>query len=181
MPPACRRRQTLLFAWHGSRASCTNVPLTRCSYGAHAQALAPFRSTNTHTHAHTHTPHPLSMADQLDCALDLMRRLPPADVEDNLAGLIDLVGYYQKNTLCLVFHLSSNTTTTRLPTSPKTCCLLSTSRSRLRTTRRRTATTCCATTTATPTRTARRGRPSTTRRSATARSPRRRCASSKCR
>lgn len=30
------------------------------------------------------------MADQLDCALDLMRRLPPADVEDNLAGLIDL-------------------------------------------------------------------------------------------
>jgi len=30
------------------------------------------------------------MADQLDCALDLMRRLPPTDVEDNLAGLIDL-------------------------------------------------------------------------------------------
>lgn len=30
------------------------------------------------------------MADKLDCALDLMRRLPPADVEDNLAGLIDL-------------------------------------------------------------------------------------------
>jgi hypothetical protein len=28
------------------------------------------------------------MADKLDCALDLMRRLPPADVEDNLAGLI---------------------------------------------------------------------------------------------
>jgi len=28
--------------------------------------------------------------DKLDCALDLMRRLPPSDVEDNLAGLIDL-------------------------------------------------------------------------------------------
>ena len=31
------------------------------------------------------------MADQLDCALDLLRRLPPATVEDNLAGVIDLV------------------------------------------------------------------------------------------
>ena len=31
------------------------------------------------------------MADQLDCALDLMRRLPPNDVEDNLASLIDIV------------------------------------------------------------------------------------------
>jgi len=31
------------------------------------------------------------MADQLDCALDLMRRLPPAQIEENLAGLIDLV------------------------------------------------------------------------------------------
>jgi len=31
------------------------------------------------------------MADKLDCALDLMRRLPPAQIEDNLAGLIDLV------------------------------------------------------------------------------------------
>ena len=30
------------------------------------------------------------MADQLDCALDLMRRMPPADIEDNLANLIDL-------------------------------------------------------------------------------------------
>jgi len=27
----------------------------------------------------------------LDCALDLMRRLPPSQIEDNLAGLIDLV------------------------------------------------------------------------------------------
>jgi len=31
------------------------------------------------------------MTDQLDCALDLMRRLPPSQIEDNLAGLIDLV------------------------------------------------------------------------------------------
>jgi len=31
------------------------------------------------------------MTDALDCALDLMRRLPPKDIEDNLAGLIDLV------------------------------------------------------------------------------------------
>eukprot|EP01096_Ripella_sp_DP13-Kostka_P003664 TRINITY_DN154_c0_g1_i1.p2 TRINITY_DN154_c0_g1~~TRINITY_DN154_c0_g1_i1.p2 ORF type:complete len:293 (-),score=153.64 TRINITY_DN154_c0_g1_i1:102-920(-) len=30
-------------------------------------------------------------ADPLDCALDLMRRLPPTKIEDNLAGLIDLV------------------------------------------------------------------------------------------
>eukprot|EP00128_Syssomonas_multiformis_P016772 Colp12_sorted_trinity150504_noHs@22156 len=28
---------------------------------------------------------------QLDCALDLMRRLPPQNAEDNLAGLLDLV------------------------------------------------------------------------------------------
>lgn len=31
------------------------------------------------------------MTDQLDCALDLMRRLPPSNIEDNLAGLLDLV------------------------------------------------------------------------------------------
>jgi len=31
------------------------------------------------------------MVDQLDCALDLMRRLPPTKIEDNLACLIDLV------------------------------------------------------------------------------------------
>jgi len=31
------------------------------------------------------------MADPLDCALDLMRRMPPSDIEDNLANLIDLV------------------------------------------------------------------------------------------
>ena len=28
---------------------------------------------------------------QLDCALDLMRRLPPQHTEENLAGLVDLV------------------------------------------------------------------------------------------
>jgi len=31
------------------------------------------------------------MTDKLDCALDLMRRLPPSQIEDNLQGLIDLV------------------------------------------------------------------------------------------
>jgi len=31
------------------------------------------------------------MAEQLDCALDLMRRMPPTQIEDNLASLIDLV------------------------------------------------------------------------------------------
>lgn len=31
------------------------------------------------------------MTDQLDCALDLMRRMPPSKIEDNLAGLIDMV------------------------------------------------------------------------------------------
>jgi len=30
------------------------------------------------------------MGDQLDFALDLVRRLPPANIEDNLAGLLDL-------------------------------------------------------------------------------------------
>jgi len=33
----------------------------------------------------------MSEDEKLDCALDLMRRLPPANVEDNLAGLIDIV------------------------------------------------------------------------------------------
>jgi len=31
------------------------------------------------------------MTDALEYALDLMRRMPPAQIEDNLAGLIDLV------------------------------------------------------------------------------------------
>ena len=30
---------------------------------------------------------------QLDCALDLMRRLPPQQIEKNLSDLIDLVKY----------------------------------------------------------------------------------------
>ena len=31
---------------------------------------------------------------QLDCALDLMRRLPPQQIEKNLSDLIDLVIIY---------------------------------------------------------------------------------------
>eukprot|EP00727_Mastigamoeba_balamuthi_P009016 m51a1_g4737 putative subunit of heterodimeric actin capping protein cap32 34 (270) ;mRNA; r:366963-368085 len=42
------------------------------------------------------------MAEQLDCALDLMRRLPPAQVEDNLAGLIDLVPHLMEDLLSSV-------------------------------------------------------------------------------
>ena len=30
-------------------------------------------------------------ADRLDCALDLMRRMPPQNIEENLAGLLDIV------------------------------------------------------------------------------------------
>ena len=33
---------------------------------------------------------------QLDCALDLMRRLPPQKIEENLAGLIDLVRFVRR-------------------------------------------------------------------------------------
>ncbi|PKC10138.1 F-actin capping protein, beta subunit [Rhizophagus irregularis] len=33
----------------------------------------------------------LKMGDQIDCALDLMRRLPPQNTEDNLSQLVDLV------------------------------------------------------------------------------------------
>ncbi|KAG8142190.1 hypothetical protein E2320_006143 [Naja naja] len=32
---------------------------------------------------------------QLDCALDLMRRLPPQQIEKNLSDLIDLVSRFQ--------------------------------------------------------------------------------------
>ena len=31
---------------------------------------------------------------QLDCALDLMRRLPPQQIEKNLSDLIDLVSFF---------------------------------------------------------------------------------------
>jgi len=33
----------------------------------------------------------LQMNDQLDCALDLMRRLPPQQITKNLCDLVDLV------------------------------------------------------------------------------------------
>jgi len=42
------------------------------------------------------------MADELDCALDLMRRLPPAQTEENLAGLIDLVPHLVEDLLSAV-------------------------------------------------------------------------------
>jgi capping protein beta len=43
------------------------------------------------------------MADnQLDCALDLMRRMPPSQIEDNLANLIDLVPDLTENLLSAV-------------------------------------------------------------------------------
>lgn len=42
------------------------------------------------------------MAEQLDCALDLMRRLPPAQLEDNLAGLLDLVPHLVEDLLSAV-------------------------------------------------------------------------------
>ena len=35
---------------------------------------------------------------QLDCALDLMRRLPPQQIEKNLSDLIDLVKYTRMRT-----------------------------------------------------------------------------------
>jgi len=34
---------------------------------------------------------PTVQADRLDCALDLMRRMPPQNIEENLAGLLDIV------------------------------------------------------------------------------------------
>lgn len=39
------------------------------------------------------------MGDQLDCALDLMRRLPPQNMEENLSQLIDLVPHLQDELL----------------------------------------------------------------------------------
>ena len=39
----------------------------------------------------------LQMNDQLDCALDLMRRLPPQQITKNLCDLVDLVR--EQNTL----------------------------------------------------------------------------------
>ena len=42
------------------------------------------------------------MADQLDCALDLMRRMPPSSIEDNLSGLIDVVPDLTEQLLSMV-------------------------------------------------------------------------------
>jgi len=42
------------------------------------------------------------MSDQLDYALDLMRRMPPSKIEDNLAGLIDLVPDLTEQLLSMV-------------------------------------------------------------------------------
>merc|ERR1712232_64308 len=42
------------------------------------------------------------MSDELDCALDLMRRMPPSQIEDNLAGLIDLVPDLTEHLLSMV-------------------------------------------------------------------------------
>jgi len=43
-----------------------------------------------------------TQADQLDCALDLMRRLPPQSVEENLAGLLDIVPHLTEDLLSAV-------------------------------------------------------------------------------
>jgi len=42
------------------------------------------------------------MADQLDCALDLMRRMPPENIENNLAGLLDIVPHLTESLLSAV-------------------------------------------------------------------------------
>ncbi|KAJ3090613.1 hypothetical protein HK102_003204 [Quaeritorhiza haematococci] len=42
------------------------------------------------------------MADQLDCALDLMRRLPPQKVEENLTNLIDLCPHLTEDLLSAI-------------------------------------------------------------------------------
>jgi len=39
---------------------------------------------------------------QLDCALDLIRRMPPGNIEDNLAGLIDLAPHLTEELLSAV-------------------------------------------------------------------------------
>ena len=58
---------------------------------------------------------------QLDCALDLMRRLPPQKTEENLAGLIDLVRLIF---FCCAarFMIDSNHYTTRYRPCAKTYC-----------------------------------------------------------
>jgi len=44
------------------------------------------------------------MGEVLDYALDLMRRLPPSQVENNLAGLIDLVPDLVNDLLSAVYQ-----------------------------------------------------------------------------
>jgi len=46
----------------------------------------------------------LQMNDQLDCALDLMRRLPPQQITKNLCDLIDLV--LAENVFLMLMRLS---------------------------------------------------------------------------
>ena len=54
---------------------------------------------------------------QLDCALDLMRRLPPQQIEKNLSDLIDLVRYHLPGTVVSTCHIHMRTDT---PSSPNT-------------------------------------------------------------
>ena len=59
---------------------------------------------HTHTHFHAHSVSHVSQASQdqkLDCALDLMRRLPPQQIEKNLSDLIDLVRLYVYVCVCV--------------------------------------------------------------------------------
>ncbi|CAG8601564.1 4552_t:CDS:2 [Acaulospora morrowiae] len=42
------------------------------------------------------------MSDQIECALDLMRRLPPQNTEENLSKLIDLIPFAHENLLGLI-------------------------------------------------------------------------------
>jgi len=44
----------------------------------------------------------MAAPDELDCALDLMRRMPPTDIVDNLAGLIDLAPHLMEQLLSAV-------------------------------------------------------------------------------
>ena len=43
----------------------------------------------------------LQSEQQLDCALDLMRRLPPQQIEKNLSDLIDLVTLFCTTYFCI--------------------------------------------------------------------------------
>ena len=92
---------------------------------------------------------------QLDCALDLMRRLPPQQIEKNLSDLIDLVGL--KTTLfqilVFLFCFRNLIVLFRCPSCARTCSPALTSPSRSPGTRRwaRTIFSVTITETATPT------------------------------